>query len=137
MPRRLRKLNGELFFLGDTEKKEIIAFANNNKTKKEVAESLGIKPRQLEYLLYEKSDLLVDKKQGAGGGVKPFPDPTPKEIRERCKEIQAKWTAEVEADRRAGTGFRSVDSKLKEEGLRYGVQAYHPINGPEVFKIRE
>ena len=137
MPRSIRKQNGELFFLGDTERKEIIDFANHNKTKEEVAKSLGITPRQLEYLLREKIDLPTDNRQGVGGGAKPFPDPTPREIRERCKEIQARWTAEVEADRRAGTGFRSVESKLKEEGMRYGAQAYHPTNAREVFKIRE
>ncbi len=129
----MKKNDGSLFFLGESEIKELALVASREKSKQEVAKALKLNPRQVEYLIKEKMACRSDSHQGVGGGAKNYPDPSPSEIKKLCKEIQSNWTPEIEAERRAGTGKCTGESKLKEEGVRYGLQAIRPIPSSEVF----
>jgi hypothetical protein len=132
----MKKNDGSLFFLGETEKEELSLAASNCKSKKEVARKLGLNPRQVEYLIKEKMACRSTNRQGLGGGAKNFPDPTPQEIKKLCKEIQSTWTPEIEAERRAGSGKCTSVTKLKEEGLRYGRKFLEPVSVRDIVHAK-
>ena len=132
----MKKNDGSLFFLGETEKEELSLVVSRCKSKKEVARKLGLNPRQVEYLIKEKMACRSTNMQGKGGGAKNFPDPSPQQIKKLCKEIQSNWTPEIEAERRAGSGKCTSAFKLKEEGIRYGRTFFEPVSVRDIVHAK-
>ncbi len=122
----------DLYFIGESEISTIERLWAKGLPRADIADAVGIRTRQLETL---KSKGLIDvpKRQGKGGGHQGRP-PSPSEIKRGCAEVQARWTAEEEALRRAGSGSISTDNALRIQGERYGRMMYettklHPLKG--------
>ena len=122
----------DLYFIGQPEIETIERLWAEGVPRADIADAVGLKTRQLE-TLKAKGMISVPKRQGANGGQKGRP-PSPSEIKRGCAEVQAGWTPEEEALRRAGSGTVATDNSLRLQDERYGIAAYqttklHPLKG--------
>ena len=122
----------DLFFIGDDELQTIEQLWEQGVSRAEIAETIGIKTRQLESLK-ASGRIRVSKRQGQGGGASGRP-PSPSEIRKACQEVQSQWDSFTESERRAGSGNIFTDNALKLDGERLGRTHYetkklHPLKG--------
>lgn len=125
-------MSNKLEFIGQSEIDTIEALWREGLPRADIADAVGLRTRQLESL---KHAGLIDvpKRQGANGGQKGRP-PSPSEIKARCREVQARWSAEEEALRRSGSGSVTTDNQLRIGGERLGRWHYettklHPLQG--------
>ncbi len=122
----------DLFFLGDDELHTIEQLWEQGVSRAEIAETIGIRTRQLE-TLKASGRIKVSKRQGQGGGASGRP-PSPAEIRKACQEVQSQWDSFTESERRSGSGKVFSDSMLRMDGERLGRSHYetkklHPLKG--------
>lgn len=122
----------DLFFLGDDELHTIEQLWEQGVSRSEIAETIGIKTRQLE-TLKASGRIRVSKRQGQGGGQSGRP-PSPAEIRKACQEVQSQWDSFTESERRAGSGNIFTDNAMRLDGERLGKWHYeqtkiHPLKG--------
>lgn len=122
----------DLYFIGEPEIETIERLWREGWQRADIADSVGLKTRQLE-TLKTKGMISVPKRQGANGGKKGRP-PSPSEIKRACREVQSKWTPQEEQERRAGSGTVATDNSLRIQGERYGRMMYettkpHPLKG--------
>lgn len=122
----------DLFFLGDDELQTIEQLWEQGVSRAEIAETIGIRTRQLE-TLKDQGRIKVSRRQGKGGGASGRP-PSPSEIRKACQEVQSQWDSFTESARRAGSGKVFTESMLHQDGERLGKWHYeqtkiHPLKG--------
>lgn len=93
-------------------------------TMREISEAVGVSPRRIDY--WRQAGKLELPSRGLGAGRKLTQRlPSPSEIRRATANIRSKWTAEEEAQRRAGSGGVMSDTALRITALppgRNGIQ---------------
>lgn len=88
-------------------------------TMREISEAVGVSPRKIDY--WRQAGKLELPSRGRGAGRKLTQRlPSPSEIRRATADIRSKWTAEEEAQRRAGSGGVMSETALRITALPPG-----------------
>ena len=105
---------------------------SQGETMQAIAETVGVSPRKIDY--WRQAGKLDLPSRGLGAGRKLTQRlPSPSEIRRATAIIRAQWSAEEEAQRRAGSGGIMSASALRitalppgRNGIQRGLQFVRP-----------